>query len=72
MTAGPLLELAGVSKRFGSIVVADSLSLTLRGGDAVGIVGPNGAGKTTLLEIITGEKEADTGTVTRSKDLAIG
>ena len=39
MTAGPLLELAGVSKRFGSIIVADSLSLVVRGGDAVGMVG---------------------------------
>ena len=36
------------------------------------IVGANGAGKTTLLEIITGEQEADAGTVARGKDLVIG
>ena len=63
MTAGPLLELAGVSKRFGSIVVADSLSLTLRGGDAVGIVGPNGAGKTSLFSLISGDLSPNSGEV---------
>jgi len=63
VTAGPLLELAGVSKRFGSIVVADSLSLTLRGGDAVGIVGPNGAGKTSLFSLISGDLSPNSGEV---------
>jgi branched-chain amino acid transport system ATP-binding protein len=63
VTAGPLLELAGVSKRFGSIVVADSLSLTLRGGDAVGIVGPNGAGKTSLFSLISGDLAPNSGDV---------
>jgi branched-chain amino acid transport system ATP-binding protein len=63
MIAGPLLELAGVSKRFGSIVVADSLSLTLQGGDAVGIVGPNGAGKTSLFSLISGDLSPNAGEV---------
>ena len=63
MTAGPLLELTGVSKRFGSIVVANSLSLTLRGGDAVGMVGPNGAGKTSLFSLISGDLSPNSGEV---------
>jgi branched-chain amino acid transport system ATP-binding protein len=63
VTGGPLLELAGVSKRFGSIVVADSLSLTLRGSDAVGIVGPNGAGKTSLFSLISGDLSPNSGEV---------
>ncbi len=63
MTAGPLLELAGVSKRFGSVVVADSLSLTVRGGDAVGMVGPNGAGKTSLFSLISGDLSPNSGEV---------
>ena len=63
MTAGPLLELAGVSKRFGSIVVADSLSLTVHGGDALGMVGPNGAGKTSLFSIISGDLTPNSGEV---------
>jgi len=63
VTAGPLLELANVTKRFGSIVVADSLSLTLRGGDAVGMVGPNGAGKTSLFSLISGDLSPNSGEV---------
>jgi len=63
VTAGPLLELAGVSKRFGSIIVADSLSLVVRGGDAVGMVGPNGAGKTSLFSLISGDLSPNSGEV---------
>jgi branched-chain amino acid transport system ATP-binding protein len=63
VSSGPLLELASVTKRFGSIVVADSLSLILRGGDAVGIVGPNGAGKTSLFALISGDLSPNSGEV---------
>ncbi len=44
-----LLELEGVTKSFGRVVVADDLSFTVGSGDIVGIVGPNGAGKTSLF-----------------------
>jgi branched-chain amino acid transport system ATP-binding protein len=50
-----LLELAGVSKSFGRVVVADNLSLTIGPGDLVGIVGPNGAGKSSLFGLIAGD-----------------
>lgn len=63
MTAGPLLELDRVSKRFGSIVVAESLSLTVQAGDAVGMVGPNGAGKTSIFSIISGDLSPSAGEV---------
>jgi branched-chain amino acid transport system ATP-binding protein len=63
VTPGPLLELDSVSKRFGSIVVADSLSLTVNGGDAVGMVGPNGAGKSSLFSLITGDLAPNSGEV---------
>ncbi len=63
MTAGTLLELDRVSKRFGSIVVADSLSLTLGAGDAVGMVGPNGAGKSSIFSIISGDLSPSSGEV---------
>ena len=63
MTAGPLLELDGISKRFGSIVVADSLSLSVGAGAAVGMVGPNGAGKTSLFSIISGDLSPNAGEV---------
>jgi len=50
-----LLELAGMSKSFGRVVVADDLSLTIGSGDLVGIVGPNGAGKSSLFGLIAGD-----------------
>jgi branched-chain amino acid transport system ATP-binding protein len=63
VTAGPLLQLDGVSKRFGSVVVADSLSLEVRAGDVVGMVGPNGAGKSSLFSIISGDLSPNSGDV---------
>ena len=53
--ATALLELAGVSKSFGKVVVADNLSLTIGPADLVGIVGPNGAGKSSLFGLIAGD-----------------
>ncbi len=58
-----LLELRSVSKRFGQIVIADGLSLTVHQGDAVGIVGPNGAGKTTLFGLVSGDLAPDSGQI---------
>jgi len=49
-----LLEIAGLRKSFGSIVVAENLDLAIAPGEAVGIIGPNGAGKTTLFNLIAG------------------
>jgi branched-chain amino acid transport system ATP-binding protein len=58
-----LLELDRISKRFGSIVVADSLSLSLEAGDALGVVGPNGAGKTSIFSLISGDLRPNSGDV---------
>ena len=64
MTEAPaLLELTGVSKRFGRIMVADNLSLSFQAGEIVGIVGPNGAGKSTLFAMIAGDVTPDAGDV---------
>jgi branched-chain amino acid transport system ATP-binding protein len=49
-----LLDIAGLKKGFGSIIVADDLDLHVAPAEAVGIIGPNGAGKTTLFNLITG------------------
>jgi branched-chain amino acid transport system ATP-binding protein len=59
----PLLALEKISKRFGAIVVADRIDLTLAEGEALGIIGPNGAGKTTLFGIISGTIAPDSGRV---------
>ncbi len=59
----PILALENVSKRFGAIVVADRIDLSLGEGEALGIIGPNGAGKTSLFGIMTGTLAADEGRV---------
>jgi len=59
----PLLALEQICKRFGAIVVADRVDLSLREGEAIGIIGPNGAGKTTLFGIISGTTAPDSGRV---------
>ena len=58
-----LLELDGVSKAFGTVVVADDLSYSLEAGEIIGVVGPNGAGKTSMLNLITGNLAPDRGRV---------
>ena len=59
----PILELDGLSKRFGAVVVAEGISLAATTGQALGIIGPNGAGKTTLFGMITGTVRPDSGRV---------
>ena len=60
----PVLSAAGISKRFGELVVLDGIDFTLYGDEAVGIVGPNGAGKTTLLDVLSGAQRSSEGTIT--------
>jgi branched-chain amino acid transport system ATP-binding protein len=50
-------------KRFGQVVVADGIDLTVSHGACLGIIGPNGAGKTTLFNLIDGTNAADAGRV---------
>jgi branched-chain amino acid transport system ATP-binding protein len=59
----PLLALEGLSKRFGAVVVANGIDLTLARGEALGIIGPNGAGKTTLFGMVSGTVQPDAGRV---------
>lgn len=61
MTA--VLQVNGLCKRFGGLVVADSITLTLLPGEVVGLIGPNGAGKTSLFNLITGLIRPDAGTI---------
>ena len=58
--AGAALEVSGVRKRFGSLLVLDGIDFTARRGELLSLVGPNGAGKTTLLRCIAdgGERTA--------------
>lgn len=58
-----MLELKGISKAFGAIVVANEIDLTLSRGEALGVIGPNGAGKSTLFNLITGMLRPDRGRI---------
>jgi branched-chain amino acid transport system ATP-binding protein len=59
----PILTLEKTSKRFGAVIIATDIDLTLAEGEALGIIGPNGAGKTTLFGIVTGMVPPDAGRV---------
>ena len=58
-----VLELAGITKRFGSTLANDGVSLHLDRGEIVALLGENGAGKTTLMSILFGHYTADAGEV---------
>ena len=57
------IQAQNVSKRFGSVVALDALSLEIAPGEIFGLIGPNGAGKTTFLRILTGFMLASSGDV---------
>jgi branched-chain amino acid transport system ATP-binding protein len=59
----PLLQLDGVSKKFGQVVVAQEITFSLEEGAALGIIGPNGAGKTSLFAMISGDVKPDAGEI---------
>lgn len=50
----PLLEICGVTRRFGALVAVDNVSFNVRQGEIFGVAGPNGSGKSTLFNVITG------------------
>ena len=58
-----ILALEKISKRFGAVIVASDIDLTLGDGEALGVIGPNGAGKTTLFGIASGTVAPDRGRV---------
>lgn len=61
--ADVLLEVEGLTKRFGGVVAADDISLTLSAGELHAIIGPNGAGKSTLIGQLSGEVTPDSGCI---------
>jgi branched-chain amino acid transport system ATP-binding protein len=59
-----VLEVAGIDVRFEGVVALDSVSLTVRANQIVGVIGPNGAGKTTLFNAVSRFVTPSTGTIT--------
>jgi D-xylose transport system ATP-binding protein len=59
----PVLELTGISKRFGAVHALSDASLEVNSGEVVALVGDNGAGKSTMIKVIAGVNPADSGQV---------
>ena len=58
------LEVRGLTKTYGRLRAVDSLDLTVKAGEWVGLIGPNGAGKSSTVQVVTGQLIADSGSIT--------
>ncbi|WP_455497323.1 ABC-F family ATP-binding cassette domain-containing protein [Coprobacter sp.] len=66
------LQVEGLTKSFGDMVLFENLTFGIFEGDRIGLIAKNGTGKTTLLNIITGSEDYDSGNVVFRKDLRVG
>ena len=64
MSDQPLLQVRGVTKRFGGVTALRGVDFTVRAGEIHALLGENGAGKSTLIKVLTGVHAADEGTLT--------
>ncbi|MEL5940661.1 ATP-binding cassette domain-containing protein, partial [Tetragenococcus halophilus] len=67
-----LIQLNKINKIFSGTLLFEQLSFAINEQEKIGLVGTNGTGKTTLFQLITGEEGADSGTISRKKELKIG
>lgn len=63
MTETPALDLRGLTRDFGPFRAVDGVTLAIRRGSITGLIGPNGAGKTTLFNMVAGDLQPTSGTV---------
>ncbi len=62
-TAQSMIEIRGVTKRFGAFTAVDNVSLAVRAGEFITLLGPSGCGKTTLLRLLAGFETPDEGAI---------
>jgi branched-chain amino acid transport system ATP-binding protein len=53
-SSDPILEVSGLTKRFGGLTAVNDMEFSVRSGELIGLIGPNGAGKTTLFNLLMG------------------
>jgi branched-chain amino acid transport system ATP-binding protein len=63
MSDRPILEVAGLGKRFGGFVALEGIELAVARGERLGLIGPNGSGKSTLVNCLCGTLRNETGSV---------
>lgn len=67
----PFLQVDGLTKSFGELVLFDNISFGIAEGQRIGLIAKNGSGKTTLLNILTGKEPYDSGAVVFRRDLRV-
>jgi ATP-binding cassette ChvD family protein len=67
-----VIDFSHLKKGYGENLLIDDLTFKLPPGGIVGVIGPNGAGKTTLFRMITGQDQADAGTITVGESVHLG
>jgi len=68
----PILEVRGLTKRFGGLTAVHDLDFDVREGEILGMIGPNGAGKSTTFNLIAGTYPATTGDVRYAGERLLG
>jgi branched-chain amino acid transport system ATP-binding protein len=67
-----MVDVAGLTMRFGGLTALDQLDMTIREDEILGLLGPNGSGKTTFFNVLTGLYRASSGTITFNGRNVIG
>ena len=68
----PILDVQGLTKSFGALVLFRNISFSIAAGQRVGLIARNGTGKSTLLSILTGHEGCDSGSVVYRNDVKVG
>ena len=70
--ANPYLQVDGLTKSFGDLVLFENISFGVAEGQRIGLIAKNGTGKTTLLNILSGKEGYDEGSIVYRRDLRVG
>ena len=66
-----MISVSNVTMRYGAKLLFEDVSVTFTAGRRYGLTGPNGAGKSTFMKVLTGEIDAQKGTVVRPRKLGV-